>query len=226
MKSFLRYLRESVEDVKSYIGTSPEDFKQGRVVPDHQLHSHAQTLNDTSKISSDQKRAISSWTSPPGYKQINGSLRSGGDTTQANHLSAAVSNNTLPSAAWGYRGLHGIHAEKFRNLKPGDTFHSKGFVSTTLDPNRSTHFSKGEDVLAVHVPKGSKGLYVSDPKLNSWQDERELLLPHGTHFRYKHSEQISVPEHHYSGEKTGRMSNITMHHVEMIEPSKHSMQLD
>ena len=235
MKSLRQIITESMEDIGE--GISPDQFKKdiksgAKTNYDKDLHEHAQKnlTGDISHIDTNGRRSIQRWTEADGYKAINGHLRGHNNPmgkALAEHLEKAVAGHYLPNSVWAYRGIHEPHADNLKSLKTGDVFHNAGFASTTLDPKRATHFARGSDILAMHLPKGAAALYVSHPKLNGHTSEREMLLNHGTQFRYSHSETIpNVPTYHYSGEPTGETKSIRLHHVEMIPNSKGSIQID
>jgi len=218
-------------------GISPQQYKKdiakGGENYDH-MHEVAQKhlTGDISHIGKDEKHAIARWTqpSPIGYKDINNHVRRGvGDAATkkvVGHLTDAVNGHSLPHDTWGYRGVGINTGQNLSKLKTGDLFHNKGFASASLDPNRATHFAKTGHMLALHIPEGSNALYVNHPKLNGWSEEREMLLPHNTHYRYSHSEDIEADEHDYSGNKTGRKKKVTLHHAEVIPHNENSMQID
>lgn len=230
MKLLRKIITESIEAN----GVSPEKFKKDLKTGDtdySDVHEHGikNLTGDISHIGSKEKDAIKNWTTPV-YRSIQNHLRTGNGDTKARelsqHLSNAVEGHSIPNETWAYRGLHGPHAEHLKTMKKGDVFHSKGMSSTTLDPKRATHFAKGEDILAMHLPAGSKALYVSHPKLNSWEAEKELTLPHNTHFKYHGSSTVEAPEHHYDGTPTGAKKKYTLHHVEAIPHIGKSIQID
>lgn len=199
---------------------------------DAELHKQGMHLmGDTSKFSKHEKTSMQTWTDPSGYKSINGHLRgtspSRDGAEHVKHLDSAMEKTHVPEKTDLYRGIHGPHHDNFSKLKPGDTFHNKGYTATTIDPRRASHYTRdGGSMLHVSVPEGHKALYVSHPEVNGHTSEREVLLPHHTHFQYNHSEQVTVPEHHYSGSPTGRTKSITVHHVSVVPSHDMSHQLD
>jgi hypothetical protein len=235
MKSLRLILENEDNNIQ---GVSPTQFKKdlkSKSLPNYDwVHENAQRnlTGNISHIKGEEKHAIGRWTqpSPVGYKEINGHMRNGNGDEEtdeiSNHLHNAVNGHELPNATYAYRGIHANHSRSLNSLRPGDTFHSRGFSSTTLDPARATHFAKGEDIMAFHIPQGSKALYVSHPKLNSWTPEREMLLPNNTHFKYHGHETIEAPEHDYTGRKTGKTRKYKLHHVEVIPHSRTSIQID
>jgi len=238
MRSLRQVITENFNKDGVSEGISPAQFKDdlknnASANYDKDLHKHAQRhlTGDTSHIGTDESRAIQTWTNPDGYKLINGYNRGINSSPKgkklSEDLSRAIENHPLPNGVWAYRGVHGPHADKLATIGPGDTFHNEGFASTTLDPKRATHFARGRDILAVHLPKGSPAFYVSHPEFNGHTSEREMLLPSQTHFRYSHHEDIhNVPVHSYDGRPTGETKSIRLHHVELIPPSKGSIALD
>ena len=236
MQKTLRQILNEQEKITD--GISPSQFikdqKSNKRVDYDWIHEHAQNhlTGDISHIDEKDKASIGRYTqnSSPGYKEINGYMRDHNahavGKPHALRIAHAIEGHKLPNAVWGYRGIHSIHSENLNKLKPGDVFHNKGFASTTLDPNRATHFARGEDVMAIHMPKGQSALYMSHPKLNSWTSEREMVLPHNTHFKYNGHEMITAHEHDYSGRPTGNTRQLKMHHVEIVPHSTNSIQID
>ena len=60
------------------------------------------------------------------------------------------------------------------NLRPGDIFEDKAFVSTDYGNARGNE-------LQIFVPKGAKAIYLD--KISDYPGERELLLPRGSRFK-------------------------------------------
>lgn len=229
MRKFLTFISENYEG--NNFGFSPEEFKAQKPIDQELLHSNAQKYltGDISHIGHDEKRAISAWGTPDGYRRANGYARgldtSENGTNMVKHLDNALTH-TIPNATWAYRGVHAPYADHLNSVKPGEVFHSNGFISTTIDPYRATHFAKGADIMAMHIPAGSKGLYVSDPKVSGWHAEREILLPRKTMLMHKGVEHIQVPEYHYSGRPTGHTKTLRLHHVQLVPDSDKSIQID
>ena len=127
------------------------------------------------------------------YKLINEALRDPLISTEAIEgeiydLDEVINNApTLESPLLAYRGVND-NSEFFTNLKVGDVFEDKGFVSTTLDPDIATSFSASAlygKILQFHLPKGTKGLfpeYFLGDEVYSWK-EREFLLPRNSNFK-------------------------------------------
>lgn len=127
------------------------------------------------------------------YKLINEALRDPLISTQGIEEEILDLDDVINSAPrlesplLAYRGVNDS-AEFFTNLKVGDVFEDKGFVSTTLDPDIANSFSANSfygKVLQFNLPKGTKGLfpeYFLGDEVFSW-GEREFLLPRDSKFK-------------------------------------------
>lgn len=121
------------------------------------------------------------------------------------HLDTITSHRT-PEDHVVYRGFAGKFHPALRSLRKGDVLHDKGYTSTTFNPSTANAFSdeaRYEDdnghlqvhkyLAKIHVPKGSKAHYLDNIR-NKNQNERELLLHHGSKFEVLgHS---TVAHHH------------------------------
>ena len=128
------------------------------------------------------------------YKLINEALRDPLISTEAiegeiSDLDEVINNApALESPLLAYRGVNDSMTGFFGNLKVGDVFQDKGFVSTTLDPEIAHQFtgsSMFSKILQFHLPKGTKGLfpeYFLGDEVYSWK-EREFLLPRDSKFK-------------------------------------------
>jgi hypothetical protein len=132
---------------------------------------------------------------------INGFLRNGnakGEQTLVNEsikqLDSILAKNRLDSSALTYRGV-GSDVPGLANLKPGEMFVDKAYMSTSTNPD----FAMGGDYM-FHItsPKGTKmGAIVADQSGNpgAWGLEREMLLARGTALRLdKREEGVVSPE--------------------------------
>lgn len=149
-----------------------------------------------------------------GYEEINSFLRTGKASETGSYepdelrefvrsIDREISKTSAPRDMVLFRGTSGV--EKFENLKEGDVFVDKAFVSTTTnldtvnqfmstalsDTFDSRPFQKGY-VLEISVPKGSKVLsvnkYFEDVSgtygpTEGIREENEHILPRGTKFR-------------------------------------------
>jgi ADP-ribosyltransferase exoenzyme len=171
------------------------------------------------------KSEVGTWTDPSGYKMIqnhlNGVQTSPHAAEVADKLQKAILSTELLSPVNTYRGVHGPQLDMISAMQPGDVWTQKGFAGSTLDPKRATHYAKGGqggDMIHMVLPKGSKALYVSNPALNSWEAEREMLLPAGSTFKYIGKTTINLPQYDYSGKKVGEGGPVTLHQVEVMQP--------
>jgi hypothetical protein len=129
-------------------------------------------------------------------------------------LDEEIAQTSAPRDMVLFRGVTGV--EKFDNLKKGDTFKDKGFVSTTTKREAVTDFMSNASggrfdsrpvekgvVLEISVPKGGNVLSVQ----NYFKDvsdrygppegilsEAEHLLPRGLTFRVDSIGTINVRE--------------------------------
>lgn len=156
-----------------------------------------------------------------GYSDINNYLRTGAEPElgtkneikgYVKSLDTEIGKTSAPRDMVLYRGVTGV--EKFDNLKKGDTFKDKGFVSTTTKREAVTDFMSNASggrfdsrpvekgvVLEISVPKGGNVLSVQ----NYFKDvsgrygpeegilsEAEHLLPRGLTFRVDSISTIKV----------------------------------
>jgi hypothetical protein len=157
-----------------------------------------------------EKESVGYWSTPEGYKQINGSLRGTVDSVSAeqhiDNLDSAIAGTKLQGNGLFWRGVNKGQKAALEALSAGDSFHNAGYTATTLDPRRATHYGGKEDpgaLIAYHLPEGYNGLYTSHPDAGAWSEaEREMLLPHGAQFKLIGTEEISAPRWHYSGDVT------------------------
>lgn len=138
-----------------------------------------------------------------GYEEINEYLRKGGKRLSADEKSEikeyvrsmdkALNKTETPREMVTYRGISGEATEQFVNLKKGETFTDKGFISTTTDEQQMPLSFEGPAVvLEITTPQGNKMLSVPryfegvSGAFGPSQDilgEGEHILPRGTTFR-------------------------------------------
>jgi hypothetical protein len=154
-----------------------------------------------------------------GYSDINNYLRTKAEPEMGSvsetkgiieALDEEIAQTSAPRDMVLFRGVTGT--EKFENLKVGQTYVDKGYVSTTTNLGAVSDFMSGSSggrsgaiqkgfVLEVSVPKGGKVLSVQ----NYFKDvsdrygppegvlaEAEHLLPRGLTFRVDDISQINV----------------------------------
>ena len=229
------YLKENNE---FHLGTSDHTYKgysdAGETLNDvkNHLHSHKATLTpeefkSLSTYAKDTNNANSPQTA---YQSINNYHRGIGvnhDSLQrmvkehTKNLDSALSITQHHLHSW--RGLvgmsenHGVPSE-FSKLKPGDTFHDKGYVSTTAYPQTARGFGsqyserglEGVHMAHIKIPKGSKAIALNTYKAGHYH-EHEVLLPRNSKFHYDSKEEL-LNAH---GMKT------TIHHLTHIPESEH-----
>lgn len=150
-----------------------------------------------------------------GFADMNNWLRSGehsgvsdveGETHALNDLIRI--QEPLEKVKVLYRGIANFPEE----LRKGDVFHDKGFVSTTDNAAISRdHFSgpKGGDgvLFAIHAPAGTKVLDAM--KIGGYEEDSEFILPPGTKFRVK-SVTVSKAEAKKYGMRTSYTLEVVL----------------
>jgi hypothetical protein len=106
----------------------------------------------------------------------------------ARHLNNIIKNKSPPSSkkVIVYRGAEAMHAD-WKNLELGAEllFTNKGLISTTFNKNIALDFIENEDnccLLILHLPRGTRGLYISEISVFNDFGEDEVILPHGSRF--------------------------------------------
>lgn len=106
----------------------------------------------------------------------------------------------LPADTILYRGVGGdSRDETFADMKVGDEFVDKGFISTSGDEKIAKRFAKresgmhGSTVIKIRAPKGLRAIF-PDPFYTG--GETEILLARGTRFRVV--ERATVVEYSYN----------------------------
>jgi hypothetical protein len=203
MKTLKQLLEESKE---KWLGTSnPHDKryyydvrKQQFGNPFPELDNEASSLHPQKNIlSDDEQKHVGKY--QVGYTP-NHALRT--DNTEAiknyhqpqiDHLDSAMHKHALQNNIHAWRGISSNKSasEVLDNLKPGDTFHDKGYTSTSLNPHISKDFgSQNKNLIHIKVPKGSHGLYLNHILGNSvLPEQHELVLPRNSKFRYEGKEE-------------------------------------
>lgn len=133
--------------------------------------------NQKKALSVEHKAGVKWYTNNEGFAETNKKLRAG---EALSSRSAAAVDATLQSKsavdAVVYRGFKNT-VTPLNNLKVGETFVDKGVMSTTFKVNETFRF--GDDVMAIRVPKGTRGTFVGNMTEVS-VNEAELMLPPGT----------------------------------------------
>lgn len=78
-------------------------------------------------------------------------------------------------------GYYNEYATSLKNMKPGDRFTEKGFISTSVDPEMAEGFSRNGIILEIEVPANQSVLtgmdFRANPARNNIDPEREMILP-------------------------------------------------
>jgi len=138
-------------------------------------------------LTDEETRSIMKYTKNSGdpadnkfYDRLNSALRNGDELSEnmkkhTDNLSNAISKFNLTHDIECYRSDSKDH---YPDLKSGDTFISKGFLSTSAAKSGTL---KGKYKTTIQVPKGSKGAYIE--KLSKYPGQREFLLDRNTELR-------------------------------------------
>jgi hypothetical protein len=152
------------------------------------------------------------WQDPRGYKLINNNARgldaswmrpSSKEIESANQTSKVLDNlisrSTIKESVQVFRGMHGLLAQQIiakiesGQLKPGSKLSDKGFVATSLGPNRADHFVRMNDdpnkvLLKINIPKGTHCINQQEASgMNI--GETEILLGRNTNLHLDSFEQ-------------------------------------
>lgn len=177
--------------------TAQTPTASGKPMSDHDLESARQRVQATATSHELSAAMIYSGHS---YEQINTSLRTGTFqdmgldekrlTQTIDHLDSLMDKNKISESTLTYRGSQ--PHPSFSNLKPGQVFVDKAFVSTTTDRNMifgdESSFNGGV-LFHITSPPGTKiaGIPSNYPK------EKEMLLGRGTAFRLDREERGTDP---------------------------------
>jgi hypothetical protein len=144
------------------------------------------------------------------------------------NLDSAIDKHTTHTDLHVWRGLAGYAQnsgphDEFTSLTPGDTFHDKGFTSTSFRPITARGFGMEfksfpdgteeahEHLAHIHVPSGHKALYLQHHDLGNGY-EHEVLLPRNAKFKYMGKET-----HEKVNDYRPTSKNIThIHHLQYI----------
>jgi hypothetical protein len=125
---------------------------------------------------SDKKLTLKSWASPKNKKYKIGRL--------IKEVSSSLMNHPLPRSVTVYRGLSKKIAKTMENLKVGETFIEKGFLSTSFGRSIAQSWAgKKGLVMEIHAPKGSPGIWIG--QLAFTTEEDEVLFDAGAHLVLK-----------------------------------------
>jgi hypothetical protein len=228
----MKRLKEFIAESKDYIGTKiPKDnvIKDlQRIEGDHDMHE--KNLLDSSEHnalkvyigSSDNHGKLHNNNWEMQFESINNYLRHGeskGGIKEnimpiIHHLDSGIAKHKLNHETHVWRGFLGLgtaeHDKKheIEKMKPGDTFHDKGYTSTSLTPEyakefgtryRSSLYRKGtmKHIAHITLPKGSEAIHPNSYPATGIGYEHEVLLPRNSKFKYiKKSRHPGLVVHH------------------------------
>ena len=240
MKSFKNYLKENSEE--HWLGTSNPE----RLYKDHsddQMHSSGaynklredkSKLHNRVELTKGETNSIDHYTGSL-HKNLNRYHRGQplkeygeGDSERdfwhipeylnmkTERLDSAIGKHTTehPSHVW-----RGVSADVMDKLKPGDTFHDKGYVSTSMRPRTAEGFTKGtgpehriRHMMHIKLPVGTKAISPDNYPETSPMMEHEVILPRNSKFRYEGSSIHQAPD-----SSNGYKGNIYhVHHLTHI----------
>lgn len=181
-------------------GTFYGDSSQKREAM-NQWVANAKKIHTPNKLDANEEHAMFSYTGS-GYRSINKYHRTGEQydedhkhhqplkniLDQTKDLDSAIDKHPTEHNAHVWRGIYKTRNQPshFSKMKKGDTFHDKGYVSTSFNPQVAQTFN-GEHGHIVHikVPKGSKALHPLSHDGYPSKMENELILPRNSRFRYE-----------------------------------------
>lgn len=124
---------------------------------------------DASKLPAGELQAVRSYTGN-GYVQINDNLRAGDPPSpKAKKIDQAIAKSRTTQDIIVQRGAY-LKGDVVSQLKVGDTFQDKGFLSTS-----TAHGFGGSVRMRILVPKGNPALSVS--RISHHKGEKEVILP-------------------------------------------------
>jgi hypothetical protein len=235
MKSFKQILKEREEellDPDRWVGTAKHNTVSSHYIghdsvnPNHwynKQHGPGSSYDIPKSITPEEAESLNDYAW--GSWHINHFHRSGGEVPKhfsgtkgeiehhTKNLDSVLNKHSLSNNFHVWRGFAEHKIVPALNLKPGDTFHDKGFVSTSTNPNVAKGFtplSPGIDrhLFHIKVPKGSKALAMEHVSFGAG-GENEVLLPRNSKFRYDSREEHPAPEG----------SKLIIHHVTHIPES-------
>ena len=155
---------------------------------------------------------------PPVYKNM---LTDDALNHHLETLDSAFNTQHLNKDLHVYRGFSSHHLP---DLIKDNHYTDKGFVSTSLNPERVHGFSiprltlnngRAYNFVHIHVPKGNKGLFIDHSQINlsgKHRGEQEVLLPRDSKFKYHGSENIGHAEVKLL-KSDNREKHLILHHL-------------
>jgi hypothetical protein len=138
----------------------------------------------------------------PAYERINGALRRDSplkaeDQKVVDALDRVIQANPSQTDAVLYRAIaREADQPPLPEMKPGDTFSDKGFVSTSTNWTTGSDFQQSgkaeHRMLQIKVPKGTPALAVGK-HIKDGPTENEVILPRGSKFKVSEVKEVDLP---------------------------------
>ena len=172
-------------------------YKRGKVTHDYEVASHNNVPYASMFGSESGRDAALTYTSQSTTinRMLRGNsdeddLKSKDDTVSViKELDKMMSVSRAKEPMVVYRGIHGLSSQKFyEDFAEGAEMQDKGFMSTSIDPNRAKIFAgSGYGLVKILVPKGASAMsmrYKEDgTDFSAFPNENEILLPRNTKYR-------------------------------------------
>ena len=166
-----------------------KDYKVLNISQIEKLQKNSDTVYN--KFTDKELKSLKSYTQG-GYQQINDYLV--GDEyyqrgEDVKNINSAIKKFTLDKDLITFRGTK---AKYFKGVSEGDVISGKVFYSTSLDKDQAMafyndikdYYEEEAKFLEIHVPKGSKALYIG-ANTNYEVNEKELLLSNELKYKVK-----------------------------------------
>ena len=166
-----------------------KDYKVLNISQIEKLQKNSDTVYN--KFTDKELKSLKSYTQG-GYQQINDYLV--GDEyyqrgEDVKNINSAIKKFTLDKDLITFRGTK---AKYFKGVSEGDVISGKVFYSTSLDKDQAMafyndikdYYEEEAKFLEIHVPKGSKALYIG-ANTNYEVNEKELLLSNELKYKIK-----------------------------------------
>lgn len=166
-----------------------KDYKVLNISQIEKLQKNSDTVYN--KFTDKELKSLKSYTQG-GYQQINDYLV--GDEyyqrgEDVKNINSAIKKFTLDKDLITFRGTK---AKYFKGVSEGDVISGKVFYSTSLDKDQAmafyndikNYYEEEAKFLEIHVPKGSKALYIG-ANTNYEVNEKELLLSNELKYKVK-----------------------------------------
>jgi hypothetical protein len=182
------------------------------------LNKHLSLLHNKNKFNDDEKGSIHTYMGSggifqrsiePAYKSINNYHRGIKSEIERPHLDipdkssreqiehhstildSIIDRHTTNHHTHVWRGVGVDMHHHMENIKRGDTFQDKGFVSTSMSPRVASNFADSDrlrkhHIIHINIPTGSKAY-------GARGREHEVILPRNSKFRYDSKEVHKIP---------------------------------